>query len=372
MARIRTIYNEEALLAGPSPATGVHTTGNIKRINRVQSLGMTSEIPLENVNEYGKLAAIDRVNRGGINSTVQFSYLVTDFENEFNLGFNVNSTQSAVSNFLNKTADDRNYFRVVAPEGTDAEGTPASGVAVLAVGNGFLTSYSFEAAVGAWPTSTVNVAGLNMTSHLDGVAEPLPAVDPTTGRKASGTFTLPTIPAASAGKPSVIQPGDVKVTFSNPSGGIFQTLNQNSININSIGFDFDLNLENIEGLGSRLPKDKTITFPVNINVRMESLFSDLVAANLVDTLCTPQPTDITIDLYNSNCDSSGPALDNIFAKIIIKNAKIDNEDLSGSIGPNDTVTMNFTSQIGAVNDTANGVFFSGVYGYSGITPLYSA
>jgi hypothetical protein len=371
MSRNRVIYSNEALLVGPSPATGVHSTGNIKRIHRVQTIGNNVEVPLESIYEYGRSSPTDRVNLNGIMAKQDFSYLAVDFENEKNLGFTIDSTKSAIADFLNKSQEDRNYFRFVAPEGYDADGlAPASG-AVLAIGNGFIANYSFEVAVGSFPMATLSVEGLNASSHLDGVGEPIPAVDPSTGRKASGTFTLPTIPTPNASKPTVIRPGDVKVNFSNSDAGVFQSLDAENINVQSASINFGFNLSETKALGTRLSKSKEITFPIDVNVSIESLFTDLVEANLVDLLCEGAVTDVTIDLYNDDCDSSGPVLNDLYAKIIVRNARFLGSDLSSSIGPNDMVKMNFVGQVTAANDVSNGVSFSGVYGYSGTTPLYS-
>ena len=358
-------------MAGPSPATGVHSTGNIKRIHRVQSVGGSFDLSLEDINEYGKLAAVDRKNIEGINAPLEFTYLLTDLENEKNLGFNIDSGQSALALFLNGTQEDRNYFRVFADEGLDAEGLAASEVAVMGVGNGYLASYSVEASVGSFPTVSVSVEGLNVASYLDGVAQNIPAVVPTTGRKASGTFTLPTIPASSAGKPSAVRPGDVRVIFSNTDAGVFQSLATAEINIQSFSMNFDLNLESIGSISSRLPVSREISYPLEVSVSIESLLADIQPTNLVDFLCQDEPTDITVNFYNDNCDADGPSLDEIYAQFVIKNAKLTSQDLSGSIGPNHTASFEFTSQVGAANDTANGVFMSGVTGYSGVTPVWS-
>jgi hypothetical protein len=374
MSRLRTIYNNEALLVGPSPSTGTHSTGNIKKLHRVQSIGNSVEVSLENINEYGKMAAIDRMNLDGGTNSLEFSHLNVDFENELNLGFVISSSSSAIGNIANKTSNDKNYFRYVAPEGVDAVGSSAAAGAVLALGNGFIGSYSFEAAVGSFPTSTVGVQGLNTASYPSGSTQALPSVDPSTGRKASGTFTLPTIPESSAAKPSVIRPGDVKVTFSNPAAGLFQTLDS-TLNVQSASFNFDLNLEPLNKLGSRLAVSREIQYPIDIQISVEALMGDLTAnTGLVDFLCNSPSTDITIDLYKSTCDSGGPTYTaaDIFAKFTIKKAKLNSQDLSGSIGPSDTVSMQFTSQVGASNDTVNGLFFSGVTGYNGVTALKSA
>jgi hypothetical protein len=370
MARTRTIYNNEALFAGGSPATGTttDTTGSIKKLHRVQSIGNSFEYALENINEYGKMAAIDRVNLDGSTSSLEFTYYVTDFENEKNLGFTINSAVSAISGFASKAEDDRNYYRYVAPEGLDAVGLGPTQGAVLAVGNGFINSYSLDVAVGAFPTASVSVQGLNSASYPSGSAQPVPSVDPVTGRKWSGTFTLPTVPTSSSGKPSVIKPGDVKISFSNNNAALFQSLADASINIQKASVKVDFKLESIKKLGSNLSVSREMQYPIDVQVSIEALMSDLTTnTGLVDFICNTPQTDITIDLYKSTCDSGGPttAASDIFAKIIVKNAKLTSEDLSGSIGPNNTVSMQFTSQVGAANDSTNGMFFSGVIGYTG-------
>lgn len=234
-----------------------------------------------------------------------------------------------------------------------------------------------ECAVGSFPMATISVQALNTASYSDGNAKGIPSVDITTGRKASGTFTLPTIPESNSAKPSVIRPGDVKVTFSNASAGLFQTLDTTAsmvMNVQSASFSFDFNLEPVNKLGSRMAVSREIQYPIDVQVSLEALMGDLTAATgLVDFLCNSPATDITFDLYKQTCDSDGPlsAASDIFAKFVIKNAKLSSQDLSGSIGPSDTVSMQFNSQIGASNDTTNGLFFSGVTGYSGATALKS-
>jgi hypothetical protein len=243
----------------------------------------------------------------------------------------------------------------------------------LAVGNGFIASYGIEAAVGSFPMATLSVQGLNTASYSTGSAQRIPAVDPSTAQKAVGNFTLPTIPFSSGLKPSVIRPGDVKVTFSNAGAGLFQTLDTNLI-VQKASFNFDFNLEAINKLGARMSISREVQYPVDIDISIEALMGDLTAATgMVDFMCSEPTTDITFDFYKSACGVDGPTAvaSDIFAKFIIKNAKLTSQDLSGSIGPSSTVTMKFLSQIGASNDTANGLFFSGVTGYSGASTLKS-
>jgi len=366
MSRLRTIYNNEALLVGTTPSTsGTDNTGTIKRLHRIQTIGNSFEANLENINEYGQMAAIDRINLDGGTSSQEFSYYLTDFENEANLGFVISSTSSVIGNIANKTKADKNYYRFVAPEGLDAVNLPASSGAVMAVGNGYIGSYGLNVAVGSFPTATVSVQGLNTATYASGGGVS-PAVNPADGTKTSGTFTLPTIAASSSTKPSVIKPGDVQVTFSNPNAGVFQTLDS-SINVQKADIKFDFKLEPITKLGSRLAISREIKYPIDISLDIESLMSDLTAnTGLVDFLCNSPTTDVTFKFYKTACDANGPSSDaaNIFAQIVVKNAKISSQNFNGSIGPNNTVSMKFQSQVGAANDTVNGIFFSGVTGYT--------
>lgn len=373
MSRIKTIYSNQVLFAGPSPATGAQASGDIKKINNVQSLGNSFTYALEDINVYGQLAAKERINMEGAEVALDFSYYLTDFENENNLGFAVGSNINAISYFLNKTEEDRNYFRYIAPEGYDAVGLANSSGAVMGIGNGYLSSYGLSLQVGDFPTATVSVTALNANAVVDGVAEETPAVDPETGRQLTGTFTLPSpIPDSPAGKPTIIKPGDVVVEFSNDAAGVFQALSE--LIVQNVSVDFDLNLEPIRKLGSRLPIARDLTPPIQVNVGVEALMNDLQENNLVDFLCSEPSTDITVSLYDNSCDAGGPTQDpeDIFAKIIIKGAKLTSQDLSGTIGPNDTVSLQFQSQVGGPNDTDNGLFMSGVTGYAGGSGISSS
>ena len=94
MARNRIIYQSEALYAGPSPATGNHFTDQniesgtlVKQLHRVQSANYSFNIARQDVNQFGELAAIDRVILESPTVSLDFSYLLNSFANESLLGF---------------------------------------------------------------------------------------------------------------------------------------------------------------------------------------------------------------------------------------------------------------------------------------------
>ena len=46
-------------------------------------------------------------------------------------------------------------------------------------------------------------------------------------------------------------------------------------------------------------------------------------------------------------------------KVVMKNAKLDSQSFSQGIGDNETVTLNWSAQIGSKTDSSNGLFLSG-------------
>ena len=130
MARNRIIYQSEALFAGQlTGVTGDHNENQIKQLHRVQSANYAFNISRTDVNQFGELAAIDRVVLDTPTVSLDFSYYLANFANEANLGLTVNGVSSsaddmtsALSGILNRTADERNFFIQTSREGEDAVG----------------------------------------------------------------------------------------------------------------------------------------------------------------------------------------------------------------------------------------------------------
>ena len=161
MPRNRIIYQSEALYCGPSPATGFHfasgvgsvrwngtgdgvvkadqlgtgkATGIVQQLHRIQDINYSFTVDRTNVNQFGELAAIDRIVLAPPTVALDFSYLLNSFSNEKLLGFNVDGTGSSIRNLLNKTSDERNYYIKTVPEGVDAIGEGDTAADVIAIG----------------------------------------------------------------------------------------------------------------------------------------------------------------------------------------------------------------------------------------------
>ena len=373
MARNRVIYQSEALFAGPDIATntsgvsGAHTSGNIKQIQRVQSCNYSFNIDRQDVNQFGELAAIDRVILSSPTVSLDFQYLVANLVNEKNLGFTMTPTGNAgiscISGFLAKTTDERNYFIKTTAEGTDAVGTlqTVTNQSVIGLGNGFITNYSAEGSVGNFPTASVTIEALNMNmvSAPTGTGGfPLPCVNPTDGSIVSATGVLP-VATTNAGTDSVsaLRPGDVTVTITEtatsdmPSDYFGATITD--AKIQSYNFGVDLARTPLEKLGSKFAFSREINFPLEVTCAIEANIGDLTTGNLASTIVSDKSYDIVVKIKHP----TGVAIQ---AAYTLKNAKLVSQDFSSSIGDSKSVSLNWSSQIGGPGQTNIGFFLSGV------------
>lgn len=353
MSRIRVISPSQALFVGPTPSTGSHAAA-VKQLHRVQSVNYDFTLNREDVNQFGSLAAIDRVQIAAPQVTLDFSYLVTNADNEEKLGFNVDGTVSCISGLLSKASDDKNYFILTTPIGSDANGNasgPANG-SVIGIGNGFVASYSTEGSVGSFPTASVNIEALHIQGYASGVAQPIPAVNPVNGQSIVGVeFTIPTAVSGNVGQSTALQAGDITLSLGNSALLVDAT----DLCIQSYSLSFDLAREDIECLGSKYAKSKEINFPINVSLQVEALMGDLFTGKLNNLTCNDVGYDMSVSLKEPSCAGDG----DVAVVYSIKNAKLDSQSWSSSIGPAQTVTMNWTAQIGGPEDLLNGLFISG-------------
>ena len=91
-------------------------------------------------------------------------------------------TPVALSGILNKTEDERSTLLKLLQrcDALDSNVATTSPPSVIGIGNGFITSYSTEDAVGDFPTASVSVEALNMDFVTIVSGNFIPAVDPLT------------------------------------------------------------------------------------------------------------------------------------------------------------------------------------------------
>lgn len=464
--RARVIYQSEALFIGTSDATGHHysTSSNwdsvppaeykthaktgdasvelglgqsmrtgIMQLRRVQSANYSFSINRQDVNQFGQLGRIDSVSVEAPTVTLDFSYYLTNGINEKLLGFSVTGDQAITDEVLvgrttrhgreSKNPIGRNYFILTTEEGTDAvkNSKTEDTKSVIALGNGFVTNYSIEAAVGGMPTASVTVDGLNLRSYTGTQSLDIPAINTIYGTPQSGIeFSLP--PAIS-GKGegtigsdeiwgtsddytglasdlddtegyqgnnegfgvegvSCLRPGDISLKLGAAGGaGGFQKLpfteatdvaaatdyESSTAHIQSFSIDVPINRSTINRLGNPYGYAKVVDFPVEISVSISAILSDLQEGNVAEMLFDQEEHDLQFVMREPTQSGNGP----VAMSYIVKGAKIQGESYSSSIGDNKTVEMTFTAQLGGPEDKFNGLFISGSRNATGIQNYYA-
>ena len=383
MPRNRIIYQSEAIYAGPAPATGLHygtfspgiggnsnvaneSTSLVKQLQRIQTANYSFNVERTDVNQYGQLAAIDRVILNSPTVSLDFSYLLGNLSNENILGLTISSgssdsTVSAISGFLNKTSDERNYFIRTTPEGTDTVGFTSNNSSgdngVIGIGNGTITSYSTEGSVGNFPTTTINVEGLNMNFQKGISGNFGPAVNPINGSALQNYYQLSqatqNVGVGSGNAISALRPGDITLSLSN---SLASGVDVDRMNIQSYTLSLDLGRTPIQRLGNKFAFTREIDFPLTVSLSVEAQVTEMNAGNLA-TLVADDSATFTPSITIKSPNDSNLTM----AKFLLKGAKLDGQEYSTDIGSNKSVTLTFSSQIGGTNDTGNGLFINGQF-----------
>jgi hypothetical protein len=279
---------------------------------------------------------------------------------------------------LTKTTDERNYYIRTVKEGNDASkyaDTTDANNDVIAIGNGFMSSYSSEGSVGDFATANVTVEALNMAFHEGAFRKNLPSVNPETGEKLKIVtltaaqaadsrsvgdglkFDLPKAVSSPGGEVSskgqtVIRPGDITLTIPalGGAGGGNGGMDISDAKIQSYSVNFDLARTPLERLGSKFAFSREIDFPVTVSMSVDASLGDLVTGDLANVFDDDKDYDLYVHLKKDGARHCAYAL---------KGAKLDSQEFSSSIGDNKSVTLNFSAQIGSTADTSAGFMMSG-------------
>lgn len=366
MARNRVIYQSEALYV--SEDIGSTTKAKHQQLERVQSANYNFSINRQDVNQFGELARIDSIIMDAPTVGLDFSYYLTDGMNERALGFyvqkpTVNTTEGQFASGHMVQGSGKNFYITTVAEGQDAKGKDGDEIAsAIGLGNAFLSDYTLDLSVGSLPTVSVSMECANInsdrvfTSTTDISGVEIPAVNITNGAQIAGDVVLP---KADGGESSLValRPGDVTVNISNLDGvtisDISGATDADAIHIQSASLSIPLGRSPLSRLGTRFAFARTVDFPVNATLSVSAILNETTAANLSDIINSQAESDITLSIKDPEGTSAVKML------YTLKGCKIDSESFSSSIGSNKTVDLTFSTQIGGVGDTTNGVFVSG-------------
>jgi len=395
MARNRVIYQSEALFVSHQYTggntvdivNGSHSgdyhaqgdgselqTGHFHQIHRVQSANYNFAINRTDVNQFGNLARIDTAVIDAPTVGLDFTYLVTNGLNEDKLGI-ISMSQSksspsisAISGLLSNISG-RNYHIVTVQEGRDAnsDGTAAdtnlaqsSNSTVISIGNGYITNYSVNAAVGSLPTASVSVEGLNITAQTAGTGLATPAINPSDGTMGSAKFSLPTPVSGTVG--DILRPGDIEINLTDGGAtGLLANMSdaggKTAAHIQSFSIDLPLGRSVLQRLGNSFGFAREVDFPVSVTCSISAIAADLKAGNLFNELYDNTKSDIEVVMKAPNTAGAGGGAAQI--RYILKNVALESESFSSSIGDNKSVDLTFSATVGGPDDSTNGLFISG-------------
>ena len=395
MTTDRIIYQSESLfVSGKKTNASDIATSDITEIQRVQDMSYNLEVSRTDINEFGQLAALSREVTEPPTVALDFSYYLTDTTQDGRLGFNVNTGASfpvvsatpMTSNILAGTAnkDELNYYILTVPEGEDVHGnTPlnAADHGVIAIGNGFISSYGVNAAVGELATASVSVEASNILFKKDlsaaaGFDNPAIDIDSATGAKMTNKVKFANVTSSdgdhtiNSNEIFAIRPGDISIDFDAngyftttasagglntggallPGSGVSAPTTQSSVHIQSVSLDIPLSRSPLTRLGNHFPFARKTDFPVNMTLSATALMTDFTDGSLDNLICNAeQKRDIAL-VMKDRC-GTGQAM-----TYVMRNAILDTQAFTASIGDNKTVDLTFSAQVGGANDTENGIF----------------
>ena len=386
----------------------------IKQLKRIQTVNYGFTVNRVDINQFGQLSRLDSIVTEQPTVNMDFSYFLIDGENERLLEFNIdggtNSLSGALSPELYQAGN--NFFLLTVPEARDAvagdirldteAGFGPESKTVIALGNGFVTDYSVDIAVGSIPTANVTVEGMNLQSDIGETGLNLPAIRLTDGSKISDAWEydasnaqvihsdhntctgLYSLPAAvtgysGCGDIAALRPGDVVVDIQDASliaitnSGDSHVPQKGTAHIQSVSMNIPMSRTTLQRLGNTFGFSKSIDVPITATMNVSASLADVKRGNVADMLCECGTVDLTVTIYPPECASCNlktgePAM--IFG---FKGCRLESENFSSTIGDNKTVDMTFTVQVGGADDSRNGVFLSGASqnSHGGIPPSWT-
>ena len=359
--RNRVIYQSQALFAAPTGETMI--TSDAHNLRRVQSCNYNFSVTRQDINQYGELAAIDRLILQEPTVAVDMSYYFepTGF-NEGHLGFRTNAVTGTSTeadhmlDYIISSGDDynqKNIYVLVSDAGVDANDPAKMATStvegIIGIGNAFLTSWSLEASVGAIPTVSCALEGQNIVFTGGGGSYDIgnPAVVDGVDVSTTSTVTLPDGAGLfdSATQISAVRPGDITLmlgTSSSDNAPMFG-LSESDLKIQSATVAMTIGREPIRKLGKAFAFAREITFPINCTLSVNAIVGT-TASNKLYTLMTTNG-----DSNKYYCELKLVGYQGATAHtsyVMLKGAKLDSQNFTSSIGPNQTVTMEFSAQIG--------------------------
>lgn len=368
----------------------------IKQLKRIQTANYGFTINREDVNQFGHLSRLDSVVIEAPTVNLDFSYYLLDGYNERHIEMITDGVTNALSGGFSPELYQAgsNFFILTMPEAGDAvNGDVRANVqgeedkkSVISLGNGYITDYTVDIAVGSIPTANVTVEGMNIKSDIGETGNDLPAINMADGSftssawsgdadgnrvaHAEGCTGLYSLPAAvsgydGCGDVAALRPGDVVLDLkdagliSKQVSGETSQPTVGSAHVQSVSISVPQARSTLQRLGSTFGFSKTLDVPINITMSVSATLADLKEGNMADLLCGCDKIDASVTMYDPECVECKTKDEAIAIRFDLKGARLESENFTSTIGDNKSVDLTLVAQIAGADDPDNGLFISG-------------
>jgi|GEM_PF-2160403 len=361
-----------------------------KQLHRVDTFSFDVDLAggRQDVREFGQLARIGTINLGDLNPSFSLGYYLGNGENEGLLGFNGQGKAADgslkdqfISGILSESPlhREKNLFVSTVAEGQDAfatagtsatasaggtegsfiEGatgrytaTELAGTDVISFGNCNFESYTVNFAVGEIPRVDIEGTAENVTFDTTGSGIYNPSLNREGGRADTGQLMLG-VPSTGHMDILVLRPEDVTLSFSKEEF-TFGGTDLGDMHVQSASIEVPLSRTPIEALGSAKAVAKPLDFPINVTMSVSALLKNL-SAGQIDKILTGNAGQETTNIQLSVKGEDGKTKHNF----TMQKAVVDSQGFSTSLDDNETIELVFSTQIGGINQTNQGFFYSG-------------
>lgn len=369
--RTRLIFQNVNAYVGPGAGSGAGATGwhsqsgafpsnfgnsLVAELANITSATLNVGINRQDINIFGVLQRQDQIIMAPANITMDLSWNATDGYNESMLGFNAKGG-SFLSGILTKLSDSKNYFLSISQQGVDDDGVSNPNQRdVLAVGNAFISNYSFNAAVGQIATTSISVDGMNVVGYTGASGQNIPAIDPSNGARITAwNFWLPTArPITGGNNVWALKPGDVYLNFPTNVGFLSPMSGASQINVQSVSLSVPIGREVLNRLGSPFGFSREIQFPVNCSLSIRALATEVNPTSFDQLYCNDQAYDCALGLRQPSCNGTGQNA----IVIGFNEAKVTSFSEGITVGGDATIDLQLSAQIAGPMAT-DGITFSG-------------
>jgi hypothetical protein len=177
---------------------------------------------------------------------------------------------------------------------------------------------------------------------------------------------------------AALRPGDVHLDFGSTDlqmggavlpGSSQAVAGRSYCNIQNFTLDLPIGRTPINRLGDSYAFAREIDFPVNATLSVSAQLADIESGNLTDMICGNNKRDIKVEMRTCSVgDACGKGTHSL--QFELKNAELESQNFTASIGANKTVDLTFVGQVGGPQDAANGVFVTATSAVQGIQDVH--